>query len=407
MQARMPLLQWGVVVVVAAAACREAPPHIDPSRYAQAGQITTGSPLSMFAASLPSGESLPADVTADALQLGWFCLDLPPRIRPWLLPARGDGKLRVVQSDGQGGWQVAAVDLALRTATVEVALWSPHDAVVAQGLISRVGPAAEPTPTRALDPDALAPLALDAPSPDRTVAWLQWHDGARVVPLAAEATHVVHFAVDGNGKTLALIDAPPDATPTLWLTALATDATAVQVVAALHVWAVVGGGGAAIVRGIGALGAETQLVSLPDGATRTLGPDGRAVQAVGRGILIETWSGRLLRVAVHDGAQAWLRTPTATARLIQGGGQAAVELAEQATESTLLWFDGTALVRVTRLGPARWVAAQPMLGGVVAAILGRPRQSDGSFDPYADLSEVCVVARAVGGLHISLAAPAR
>lgn len=402
----MARLLWTMAMgAMALAACRDAPPYIDPSRYAQAGQTTPGSAPTFFAASLPAGEPLPADVTADALQLGWFCLDLPEVPRPRLLAVSGDGRLRVIQGDGRGGWELAAVDLAARTVTREAALASGADWPAADGVVSRVGPAAEPTPTRDHDADGLLPLPDEA----TPVAWLVWRRGDREVLLAPDATHTVAMAMDDAGAIVAFVDAPPDATATLWAVALAGEATAIAVGAALHVWSLVGDGTTALVRGSGPLGPETQWMSLPDGATRAIGPDAIAVAAVESGVLLELADGHLLQIDVDKGMQRWLRPGPGPAHLLQHGGQPAVALADAASESTLFWFDGRGLQRVTRIGPAQWLAAVPMQGAVVAALVGWPPGPGRSFDPLLDPARVCVVARAVGGLRIDralVAAPA-
>ncbi len=389
------------VATVVLTACREAPPYIDPTRYQQAGQTTPGRAPKIFAAALPAGEPLPADATADALQLGWFCLDLPDQPRPRLLPGRGDGRLRVVQADGRGGWEVAAVDLAARSATRETALDSAADWPASDGFVTRVGPAAESTATRADLTDGLLPMPTD-PTP---VAWLIWRTEAVETTLAPDATHVTGLAVDDAGAILAFVDAAPGATPTLWAVALAGEATPMQVGLAHHIWALVGDGTTALVRGVGPLGPQTQWMSLPDGATRAIGPDGRAVVAVDRGVLIETDQGALVRVDIDTGIQHRLGPTGSSARLLTQGGQPAVALADAPSETTLFWFDGRGLRRVTRIGPARWLAAVPMQGPVIAALVGWDPPGGRPFDPLVDPARVCVVARAVGALRMERPAP--
>lgn len=387
--------------MVVAGSCREAPPYIDPSRYAQAGNPTPGAAKRVFAATLPAGDPLPDEAAAEALQTGWYCLALPPAIRPRLLPATGDHWLRAVEKNAAGHWQVLAVDLAARTATRETALADPRDCVLAaEWTLGRTGPAAEPTPTAASgEPDGWAPPAAEI---DRSIAWLQMCRHGQCQDLAGDATHVADLTADATAAIAAFVDAPPDATPALWTVALAEGATPLQFGAAERVWAIVDEGHAAVVRGRGPFGLETQLVSLPDGATRAIGPDSRAVLAVADALLLETWQGKLMRVLVPSGQAAWLGTGNLPARVVDGGGQPAVTVADDPSSATLYWFDGERLRRATRIGPAAWVAAMPLQGGVLAALVGRDSDGSGAYEPMRDAADICVLARAVGALAMPL-----
>ncbi len=379
---------------VATGACREAPPYIDPARYALAGDPTQGSVPKLFAAALPTGEDLPDDVTADALQMGWFCFDLPTRTRTRMLPMRGDGRLRTVQDDGQGGWQVLAVDLATRQATAETALLGPDDEPGPQGTVHRMAfaPAWAATPVQ----DELAPTVALPTTPAAEVAWLIWQRQDDWVTLALDATHVQQFSLDSTGRQIFFIDAPADATPALWHIALSEAATAALVGPALALWAVVFDGSAAVVRAQGEAGLETQLV-YADGTRRRLGPDGVAVVAVGPSLLIETATGDLLRVDASSSAWHRVGTGGRPGRLVARGGQPAVQLPEDVSVAALYWFDGGGLQRVTALGPAQWLAAVPLKGGVAAALLDR---SDRQLGPAGRDVAVCVVARAVKPLVV-------
>lgn len=389
---------WLLLAALLLAACRDPPPYIDPSRYDQAGVATQRPRPRLFAKSLATGETLPDAITADALQLGWVCLELPQRPRPKLLPARGDGLVRWIERDDDAlDWQVMALDLATRTATQEAALPGADAWPLARGYLARQAP---PWPTSAeqLWDEGLAASMAEAAS---AVALAQQPTPSGplwAVGLAGAPTVVLQdclsVAAAPWGSHAWAVTQSGDATPALWELQLGEGVTAVAAGSALRVWAVAEDGAVAILRAAGDDGLETQLASAGQAQRRRLGPDGVALAAVGDGILLHGVDGQLWQIYL-DGRPA---QPLADAqpgdRLLSWGGQPAVVRPQGDGAWMLLWYDGAHLQEVTALGPAPWLAAWPMRHSLVLALVGHDSNGSGAIDPLFDQVDVCLVARA-------------
>lgn len=388
------LLVLGLLLAVLG--CRDAPPYIDPSRYDQAARTTGGPRPRLFARTLPTRERPPEALVADALQLGWICLDLPKKPRPRLLPMQGDGKLRVIERDDGAGWQVLAVDLATRTATVEVALPDWRAEPVGENWL--VGTAAAATLS---NDDALA-LAIDvSASMDRnSLGTLQlWSRGA-AVELAPAATQIDSFVADAGSQTAWFVDAPPDATATLWQVNLAGPPTPVLLGGAEHVWGVVNDGRLLVIRGQGDKGSETQLFEPASGRRWRAGPDATEVVVAANRIFLQDGQRQLWTVGEWPIEEVPLPGSRRGDRLLAGGGEAAVVRTFPGPVEQLAWIEPTTLLSVGSLGPAHWVAATPMSDGVVAAVVGHDSNGSGTLDPATDEADVCIVARALRPLTV-------
>ncbi len=376
--------------------CRDAPPYIDPSRYDQAARTTGGPRPRLFARTLPTRERSPEALVADALQLGWICLDLPKKPRPRLLPMQGDGKLRVVERDDAAAWQVLAVDLATRTATVEVALPDWRAEPVGESWL--VGTAAAATLT---NDDALAlaievSASLDHPS----LGSLQLLTRGTAVELAPAATQIDSFVADPASQTAWFVDAPADASATLWQVNLAGPPTPVQLGEAEHIWGVVNDGRLLVIRGRGDKGSETQLFEPASGRRWRAGPNATQVVVAANRVLLQDGQGQLWTVGEWPIEEVPLPGSRRGDRLLPGGGEAAVVRTFPGPVEQLAWVEPTTLLSVGSLGPAHWIAATPMSEGVVAALVGHDTNGSGSLDPATDEADVCVVARALRPLTV-------
>ncbi len=391
----LPPLLLVLCLLQALLGCRDAPAYIDPSRFDQAAKTTGGPRPRLFARNLATREKLPEALVADALQMGWICLDLPKKPRPRLLPMRGDGKLRVIERDDHAAWQVLAVDLATRTATVETALPDWHAEPVSNGWV--VTSASAPTLT---DDDARA-LAIDvsATGEPTTLGGLWWLQPAPV-DLAPTATHVESFVTDAASLTAWYIDAPGDGTPTLWQVGLAEAPTPLLLGEAEHLWGVVNDGKLLVVRGAGENGSETQLFEPESRRRWRVGPDAVVVVVAANRIFLQDVEQQLWTIGEWPIEEVPLPGARPGDRLLTGGGEAAVVRRFPGPVEQLAWIEATTLQSVGSLGPARWVAATPMGGGVVAALVGHDTNGSGLFDPASDVADVCIVARALRPLVV-------
>ncbi len=387
-----------LLLLAAAASCRDPAPYIDPSRYSQAGVATQKPRQRLFAKTLPTGETLPDAITADALQMGWVCLELPQRARPKLLPARGDGLVRWIERDAQTlDWQVMALDLASRTATEEAALPGADAWPLERGYLVRQAANWPTTPEQLWDQglaislaEAASAIALaQQPTPSGPLWAVGLATGPTVVlqdalSVAAAPWGTHAWAVAQSG----------DASPVLWELDLGDAVTATAAGSALRVWAVADDGAVAILQAYGDQGLETQLAMAGQSERRRLGPDGIALAAVGDGILLHGVDGHLWQIHL-DGRPAQPLTDAQPGdRLLSWGGQPAVVRRQADGSWMLLWFDGAQLQEVTALGPAPWLAAWPMRHSLVLALVGHDSNGSGAIDPLYDQVDVCLVARA-------------
>lgn len=386
-----------LMLVLAAQACTEAKPYIDPSRYDQAGVATQGPRPRLFAKALPTGETLPDAITADALQMGWVCLELPARARPRLLPAKGDGLVRWIERDGDElGWQQVALDLATRTATQEYALPGADAWPMAQGVLVREGPLYPESPeelhalgwTATLAEAATAIALADQPTPCGPL----WAIGLAAAPTII-LDNVLSVAAAPWGTHAWAVTQSEDATPVLWEIGTAEGVTLTQAGTALRVWAVAEDGAVAILRGEGLQGVETQLAMSGEAQRLRLGPDGLALAVVADGVLLHGVDGQLWRLHLDGSAPQPLADALPGDRLMTWGGQPAVVRPLPENHWMLLWFDGSRLHEVTAVGPATWLAAWPMRLSLVLALMGHDSNGTGSVDPLWDEADVCLIAR--------------
>lgn len=404
----LPLV-WSLVLagLTLGPACKETP-YIDPSRYGQAANPTFVQRPRLFARATATAEPLPDALTADALQLGWMCLDLPRRPRPQLLPSRGDGVVRVVQRNALAtGWEVMAVDLASRTATVEAALpgWQVEPAgdmwvVLAVPPTASEDPEGAPGALQAADaaprPQPTVDLALPATELGSLVALA----GGVTADLAAGATDVESAVVDAQGSRAWFVRMPGAETPTVWQVSLPDPATPVLVGEAEHLWAVANDGLLLVIRGHGAAGPETQLLNPATGQRWRIGPDAKAVLQAADRVILQDRDDRLWAVGNWPGGELPLPWSSRGDALLTAGGRPALARQVEPGKWQFLWIDRSQLVSVGTLGPARWLAGLPMHGGVVLALLGHDTNCSGSVDPRVDEVDVCVVAQAVLALDI-------
>lgn len=389
-----------LLLVLVTQACLEGKPYIDPTRYDQAGIATQQLRPRLFAKALPTGETLPDAITADALQMGWVCLELPARARPRLLPARGDGLVRWVERDGEGlDWAQMALDLASRTATQEFALPGADAWPMAQGVLVRQGPlypeSAEELHafgwTTSLAEAATAIALADQPTPSGPL----WAVGLAETPTIL-IDNVLSVAAAPWGTHAWAVSQAQDASPVLWEIAIADGVTLTQAGSALRVWAVAEDGAVAILRGQGTHGVETQLATHGDERRLRLGPDGLALAVVADGVLLHGVDGQLWRLHLDGSPPQPLADALPGDRLMTWGGQPAVVRQLPDNRWMLLWFDGGQLHEVTAIGPAPWLAAWPMRVNLVLALLGHDSDGNGSVDPLRDEVDVCLVARTTG-----------
>ncbi len=388
-----------LLAVLAVQACSEAKPYIDPTRYDQAGLATQGPRPRLFAKALPTGETLPDAITADALQMGWACLDLPARPRPRLLPAKGDGLVRWIERDADDlDWLLVALDLATRTATQEYALPGADAWPMAQGVLVRQGPLYPETAEElhalgwaaSLAEAASAVALADQP----TASGPLWAIGMATAPTIVLAD-VLSVAAAPWGTHAWAVSQSEDASPVLWEIATADEVTLTQAGTALRVWAVAEDGAVAILRGHGANGPETQLASRGQAERLRLGPDGLALAVVADGVLLHGVDGQLWRLHLDGSPPQPLADALPGDRLMTWGGQPAVVRPLPDNHWMLLWFDGSRLHEVTAIGPTTWLAAWPMRLSLVLALMGHDSNGTGSVDPLRDEADVCLIARTI------------
>ena len=386
-----------LLLVTGVYACQEAKPYIDPTRFDQAGVATHQPQPRLFAKTLPTGETLPDAITADALQMGWVCLELPQRARPRLLPARGDGLVRWVERDDNDlDWVVVALDLASRTATQEYALPGADAWPMADAVLVRQDPLYPDSAERlhalgwtaSLAEAATAIALADQPTSSGPL-WAVGLAGPATVVLQ----DVLSVAAAPWGTHAWAVSQAQDASPVLWEIDMADGVTLTQAGTALRVWAVAEDGAVAILRGEGPTGLETQLATHGETKRLRLGPDGLALAVVADGVLLHGVDGQLWRLHLDGNAPQPLADAMPGDRLMNWGGQPAVVRPLADNHWMLLWFDGSQLHEVTAIGPSPWLAAWPMRLNLVLALLGHDSNGTGSVDPLWDEADVCLVAR--------------
>ncbi|MBI5608072.1 MAG: hypothetical protein HY902_04270, partial [Deltaproteobacteria bacterium] len=233
-----------------------------------------------------------------------------------------------------------------------------------------------------------------------TLGSLQLLGDGPPVELAPGATQIESFVADADSQLAWFVDAPVDATATLWQVNLAGAPTPVQLGEAEHIWGVVNDGRLLVIRGQGGKGSETQLFEVATGRRWRAGPDSAAVVVAANRIFLEDRRRQLWTIGEWPIEEVPLPGSRPGDRLLGGGGEAAVVRGFAGSVEQLAWIEPATLQSVGSLGPAHWVAATPMSDGVVAALVGHDSNGSGTLDPATDESDVCIVARALRPLTI-------